>query len=180
MEACGTGRGLERTATPWTKMRGDQALRRPSATAAVAAPAAVAVAVAALLLSGCAGRSITERDRPDEFAVGRAQPLVIPPDFALVPPRPGAPRPVEADMRTQALEALFGPGVRPPPRSEIERRLLEGARISDPDPMIRSTAGKLKGEAAVLGVDKGVFLREILDARPGTRNAEIARLSLGG
>jgi hypothetical protein len=43
-------------------------------------------------LSAC-GKNGYDRDRPDEFAVARQAPLVIPPDFALVPPRPGAPRP---------------------------------------------------------------------------------------
>jgi hypothetical protein len=139
------------------------------------------VPLAALgLLAGCGSNSIANRDRPDEFAVGRAQPLVIPPDFALVPPRPGAPRPVEVDTRTQALEALFGPGVRLPPRSEIENRVLEGARIGQLDPMIRSNAGELKRELSTVGVEKGTFLRELLDAPPGTRNEQIARVTVGG
>jgi len=41
----------------------------------------------ALLLAGCAGGGIAGRDRPDEFAVTRNAPLVIPPDYALTPPR---------------------------------------------------------------------------------------------
>ena len=58
--------------------------------------------------------------RPDEFAVARQAPLVIPPDFSLVPPKPGAPRPQEADSSTQALQALFGG---PAPRSAVENAL---------------------------------------------------------
>ena len=53
-------------------------------------------------LSAC-GRSGLNRTRPDEFAVARNAPLVVPPDFALTPPRPGEPQPVGADSRTQAL-----------------------------------------------------------------------------
>ncbi len=133
------------------------------------------------LLVACGSSNIASRDRPDEFAVGRAQPLVIPPDFALVPPRPGSPRPVEVDARVRALEALFGPGVQLPPRSEIENRLLEGAaRTGQVDPMIRNNAGELKRETSTIGVDKGAFLRELLDAPAGTRNAEIARVTVGG
>ena len=45
-------------------------------------------------LAACGGLSI-DRDRPDEFAVQRQAPLVIPPDFELTPPAPGAPRPTE-------------------------------------------------------------------------------------
>jgi hypothetical protein len=132
------------------------------------------------LLAACGSNSVANRDRPDEFAVGRAQPLVIPPDFALVPPRPGSPRPVEMDTRTQALEALFGPGVQLPPRSEIENRLLEGARTGQVDLMIRNHAGVLKQDSMTVGVDKGAFLRELLDAPAGTRNEQIARVSVGG
>jgi Protein of unknown function (DUF3035) len=65
-------------------------------------------------LSAC-GKStgVFGRARPDEFAVSRAAPLVVPPDFALTPPTPGAPRPQEADSSTQALQAMFGgPAVR--------------------------------------------------------------------
>jgi hypothetical protein len=139
----------------------------------------IAALVSAGLVAGCGRTSVANRDRPDEFAVGRAQPLVIPPDFGLVPPRPGAPRPVEVDTRAQALEALFGPGVQLPPRSEIENRLLEGARTGQADPMIRNNAGELKQQTSTVGVDKGSFLRELLDAPAGTRNAQIARVSVG-
>jgi uncharacterized lipoprotein len=60
------------------------------------------------LLSGCgAGRSL-DRARPDEFAVARQAPLVIPPDFALVPPQPGAARPQDTAANAQTLDALFG------------------------------------------------------------------------
>jgi hypothetical protein len=50
------------------------------------------------LLSACgAGGSLFNRVRPDEFAVTRQAPLVVPPDFALTPPNPGAPRPQDVD-----------------------------------------------------------------------------------
>lgn len=144
------------------------------------APRAIAALAGLGLLAACGSGSIADRERPDEFAVGRAQPLVIPPDFTLVPPRPGEPRPVEVDTRTQVLEALFGPGVRLPPRSDIENRLLERARASQADPMIRSNAADLAGVRTAAGVDKGAFLREILDSPPGTRNEQIARVIVGG
>ena len=63
---------------------------------------------AALLLAGCGGSSGPfDRSRPDEFAVGRNAPLVVPPDFALTPPAPGQAE-VGGDVRAQALQALFG------------------------------------------------------------------------
>ena len=51
------------------------------------------IAVGASLVSACGSGGILNRDRPDEFAVQRQAPLVVPPDFALQPPQPGAPRP---------------------------------------------------------------------------------------
>ena len=69
---------------------------------------ALAVPALALALSACGGGGFLNRERPDEFAVSRATPLVIPPDFALTPPKPGAPRPLEVDSQGQALRALFG------------------------------------------------------------------------
>jgi hypothetical protein len=134
------------------------------------------LAGAAVMLSACAGDGIADRKRPDEFAVGRAQPLVVPPEFALTPPRPGAPRPLAADSQAQALDALFGPGVTLPPKSDAERALLEAAKSGRSDPMIRNNAGDPK----TTGVDKGAFLRELLDAPVGTRDAKIAEVKVGG
>jgi hypothetical protein len=128
----------------------------------------------AVVLAGCAGGGIGDRKRPDEFAVGRAAPLVIPPDYTLAPPRPGAPRPVAGDAQQQAVEALFGPGVVLPPKSPGELSMLGAARVSRADPMIRSNAG----DPGTVGVDKGAFLRELLDAPAGTRNAQVARVEL--
>ena len=72
---------------------------------------------AALLLAGCAGGGLFGRGGPDEFAVARNQPLVVPPDFALTPPRPGEADAGGNDPRGQALQALFGG---PQPRSAVE------------------------------------------------------------
>src|SRR3546814_19485212 len=64
----------------------------------------------ALGLSACgSGGGVFNRDRPDDFAVTRAAPLVVPPDFSLVPPPSGAAgRAASTDARRQALEAMFG------------------------------------------------------------------------
>ena len=77
----------------------------------------ILVAGAAAILSGCAGKSL-DRARPDEFAVARQAPLVIPPDYALVPPQPGAARPQDVSTQAQTLDALFGGTA---PRSAAER-----------------------------------------------------------
>src|SRR3546814_14194906 len=52
-------------------------------------------------------------------------PLVIPPDFALTPPKPGAPRLLEVDSQGQALRALFGDTMRAAPKSDSEQKLLD-------------------------------------------------------
>ena len=77
--------------------------------------------------AACGGISL-DRDRPDEFAVQRQAPLVIPPDFELVPPAPGAPRPTEGTAAQQALEALFGGDA---PRSAVETSALRQAGDAD-------------------------------------------------
>ena len=134
----------------------------------------------AVLVAGCKSNDIADRKRPDEFAVGKQAPLVIPPDYALTPPRPGAPRPIAADSQQQALEALFGPGVQLPPRSEIENKLLSDANALKTDPTVRNTAASVDGKHAVAVVDKGQFLRELLDAPAGTRNADMAKVTVPG
>jgi hypothetical protein len=68
--------------------------------------------VSALTLAGCGGggglaRTFgLTRDAPNEFTVTTQAPLSMPPDFALRPPEPGAPRPMEQSESKQAEEAL--------------------------------------------------------------------------
>ena len=83
---------------------------------------------AAALLSGCETLFGSDAQRPDEFAVARNAPLTIPPDYTLVPPKPGDPRPQAADAQAQALEALFGGTA---PRSAGETVVLGAAGRDD-------------------------------------------------
>jgi hypothetical protein len=92
---------------------------------------------------------------------------VVPPDFALTPPKPGAPRPQEADSSTQALSALFGGSA---PRSEGEANLIAGAGPA-PAPGIRSETGS----TATTVVNKGTVTRDIIAAPVG--NSPEARAS---
>jgi len=124
-----------------------------------AAPILFACAGAALLAScSTVGKSLANRDRPDEFAVQREAPLVVPPDFALRPPAAGAPRPTEGTAAEQALQALFGG---PAPRSAVESSALRRAGV--PESGIRSTAG----DPRTYAVDKGNATRAILTAPEG-------------
>ncbi|NIJ21727.1 hypothetical protein FHS95_003430 [Sphingomonas naasensis] len=110
-------------------------------------------------LSAC-GKSGYDRARPDEFAVARAAPLVIPPDFALVPPQPGAPRPQDTAPSAQALDALFGGSQA---RSASENAALDAAGRTTADVGARSTAGSPTTNV----VDKGQTTRDIVAAPEG-------------
>ncbi|MES2493799.1 MAG: DUF3035 domain-containing protein [Pseudomonadota bacterium] len=117
------------------------------------------LAAAALLLSGCGtGGGLLNRSRPDEFAVQRQAPLVVPPDFALTPPKPGAPRPSDSTASQQSLDALFGGSA---PRSEVERNAV--SRAGGAAPGIRSSVG----DPATNTVAKGEVTRDILSAPQG-------------
>lgn len=119
---------------------------------------AILLASGAAMLSACGGSGIFNRDRPDEFAVQRQAPLVVPPDFTLTPPAPGAPRPSEGTASEQALEALFGG---PAPRSDIETSALD--RAGSAAPGIRSQIG----DPATNTVAKGSVTRDIIAAPEG-------------
>ena len=119
----------------------------------------IILATFAMGLSACgSGGGILGRDRPDEFAVQRQAPLVVPPDFSLAPPEPGAPRPSEGTAAEQALDALFGG---PAPRSQVEAAAL--SRAGEAAPGIRSSVGDPKTQT----VPKGRVTRDILAAPQG-------------
>ena len=121
--------------------------------------AVIAVASVALVLSGCGKRGY-DRARPDEFAVARTQPLVVPPDFALRPPQPGVARPQDNNPSAQALDALFGGSA---PRSQAERSTLDQAGGDSAAPGVRSEAGDPETKI----VDKGGTTRDIVAAPEG-------------
>ena len=118
----------------------------------------VVLALGCAALSGCGATGILNRERPDEFAVQRQAPLVVPPDFNLAPPSPGAPRPAEGTAAEQALEALFGG---PAPRSQVETSALDRAGTADPG--IRTAVGDPQTNT----VAKGAVTRDIIAAPEG-------------
>src|SRR5438094_4719532 len=73
---------------------------------------------------------------PDEFAVARNAPLIIPPDFNLAPPVAGTQGLSAGDAQQQAIDALFGG---PAPRSAAETSMLDQAGRDDAPVGIRST-----------------------------------------
>ena len=114
------------------------------------------VAIAAVALGGCAMLG-GKRAAPDEFAVARNAPLVIPPDYSLTPPVAGTAALNPQDAQQQAIEALFGG---PAPRSQSEMNLLEKAGRDRTLIGARSTAG----DPGTRVVDKGPVTRTILIA----------------
>ena len=127
----------------------------------------LAIATTAMLSACGGGGGLFNRDRPDEFAVQRQMPLAVPPDFALNPPQPGAPRPANTNTQNQTLEALFGGQS---PRSDLERNTT--SRAGTPATGIRSSVG----DPMTNTVAKGEVTREILAAPQGDGQAAQAAI----
>jgi hypothetical protein len=110
------------------------------------------------VLSACGSSGLFDRDRPDEFAVSRQPPLVIPPDFSLTPPKPGEARPQVGNTQQQTLEALFGGAAA---RSVAESAVVGQAGRADSS--IRSSVGDIGTST----VDKGSVTQDIISAPEG-------------
>jgi hypothetical protein len=124
-----------------------------------------AVAVGAVASAGCATRGRT----PDEFAVARNAPLIIPPDFSLAPPVAGTAGLTAGDAQQQAIDALFGG---PAPRSNAETSLLDAAGRDAAQMGIRSTVQDQDTRI----VDKGQATITILQAQPADSNIASAQI----
>lgn len=111
-----------------------------------------------VMLSGCGASGLFSRVKPDEFAVQRETPLVVPPDFSLTPPQPGAPRPSSRTTQAQALDAMFGG---PAQRSPVEKAAVDQA--GTPQAGIRSNVADPK----TFTVNKSDVTRDILAAPQG-------------
>jgi len=80
---------------------------------------------------------------PDEFAVLTKAPLVVPPDFNLMPPKPGAAPTNQTDPNETAETALFGNDPAAVAAnmtgnySDGEKLLLANAGVQNADPNIR-------------------------------------------
>ena len=122
--------------------------------------AILAATIAASTLSACGSNSLFSRDRPDEMMVSRQAPLVVPPDYSLTPPAPGAARPGGETTAEQTLRALFGGAA---PRSTTESAIIGSADANRADPGIRSQVGSPDTQV----VDKGLVVRDILAAPEG-------------
>ena len=109
----------------------------------------LALGVASAVLSGCDSlrqAAGLNKKSPDEFAVTTKAPLVIPPDFNLRPPLPGAPPTNTLDPSSNAEQALFASNTDPQVAANSmrgnytagEKMLLANAKATNADPGIRA------------------------------------------
>ena len=119
----------------------------------------VLVLLPAVALGGCAS-FLGNNPAPDEFAVARNAPLIIPPDYTLTPPVAGTAGVSPADAQAQAIDALFGG---PAPRSSAETSLLERAGRDRAEIGARSNVG----DSVTRIVDKGRTTAIILATAEG-------------
>jgi hypothetical protein len=111
----------------------------------------------AMALGGCSVFHAKGASTPDEFAVARNAPLVIPPDYSLTPPVAGTVTTTPEDSQQQAIEALFGG---PAPRPQSESLLLDEAGRDRAALGARSVAG----DPATNVVDMGSATQAIVAA----------------
>jgi hypothetical protein len=125
------------------------------------------VIVAAVATSGCSVFRSKSRT-PDEFAVARNAPLIIPPDFSLTPPVAGTAGLSVGDAQAQAIDALFGG---PAPRSASEMMMLDTAGRDRAQVGIRSQVW----DPDTRVVDKGAATIQILNAPAADSNVASAQ-----
>ena len=113
------------------------------------------VLASAVTTSACG--VISKPKSPDEFAVARNAPLIIPPDFSLAPPVAGTAGLTPGEAQQQAIDALFGG---PAPRSASEMSLLDAAGRTNAQVGIRSQVW----DPDTRIVDKGPTTVQILTA----------------
>jgi hypothetical protein len=104
-----------------------------------------------VVLSGCSNvkksMGITKRS-PDEFAVVSKAPLIMPPNYNLRPPRPGAPRPTELTPTSEARSVVFGKGKNKPNKGVQTPQQMAMTAL---DQNNKPAEPKSAGEIALLG-----------------------------
>ena len=120
--------------------------------------------MAVLGLGGC-GTFAGGNSKPDEFRVVTKAPLVMPPEYKLLPPRPGEVGPEELRASQAARRAILGTAAGSSTRASIgERALVQSAARGEYDPDIRA---KLDIETAQLTTKTKSFADRILFWRNG-------------
>lgn len=132
----------------------------------------VVIAGLALSASGCSslrGWMGADKVPPDEFRVVTRAPLSLPPDYGLVAPKPGAPRPQETDVRQSARQIVVDrEGGRAAQKQEAaalqgrdpgEAAILRRAGIAEADPNIRATVNR---ESAKIAEADNTFVNSLM------------------
>jgi PBP1b-binding outer membrane lipoprotein LpoB len=152
------------------------------------------VGASALLLSGCSNLrdwAGLQKKSPDEFAVTTKAPLVIPPDFNLRPPLPGAPPTNQLDPTANAEQALFNTADPQTVASTMrgnysmsEKLLLANAGVQNADPGVRS---KIAADSRTLQNANRSFTDRVLgtaatpeNGMPVNADAEANKRASGG
>jgi hypothetical protein len=154
-------------------------------------------ALAAVLMLTACGGTVQEafgigKHQPDEFQIVRRQPLIIPPDSTLRPPRPGEPGPQDVSTADQARQVLTGTAPNAAPSPSTPDNLSHGesallAEVKTPtDPDIRRKL--LEENTELTTIDESRFLvildfqRKNMTPKPDVINPseEAARLRQQG
>ena len=150
--------------------------------------ALIAVALAAGSLTGCdtlrreAGLT---KQTPDEFAVMTKAPLIIPPNFNLQPPAPGAPPLNQLDPTSSAQAALFTNDAQLAAQSfngsysQGQRMLLATAGAQKSDPTIRAQL-QADDRTAAAAADQSFTDRVLSGKITPTAKPPVAAKSSGG
>ncbi len=120
-------------------------------------------AALAITLGGC-GTIGSGKNSPDEFKVLTMAPLVVPPEYNLLPPRPGELGTEDLKAAEAARRAIMGQGESTVPASAGERALVANSTRGAIDPTIRS---KLDAEVGQLTLKSKSFADRILFWRDG-------------
>jgi len=149
--------------------------------------------LAAAMLGGCDSlrhMAGLEKKSPDEFAVTTKAPLVIPPDFNLRPPMPGAPPTNQLDPTANAEAALFNTadpqtvanGMRGN-YSMAEKLLMANAGVQNADPGVRA---KITADSRTLQNANRSFTDRVLGTsatpetgKPVNGDAEVSKRASG-
>ncbi len=127
------------------------------------------------------------RNVPDEFQVVERAPLTLPPEYALRPPEPGAPRPQEGTTSQQAQRALLGAPLAPVDTTAAQMALLDEAGAAGANPDIRTVIADESTGLVGLDEDRFWFILDFqrraygqADSTPLDARDEAARLAEAG
>jgi hypothetical protein len=95
------------------------------------------------------------REAPDEFQVVERAPLVLPPQYNLRPPAPGAARPQEGTTSQRAQRALLGDEIGDVSETTGQIALLDAAGANSAMPGIRNVLAE--ESTGLAGLDEGRF-----------------------